>query len=160
MAKSLIPERSLIPSFRLQANSGGMFDTSDYKRDKNLVLFFMTQADRDFLMHLDQAAAVLRQQNAVIAVVCPSCCEVVGALYQAHRLLFAVLSDEKREVLRRFISFAEGEAFAALFITDRHGDVFFEYLAAAAHELPSFEDIARSLEFIESQCPEREGGAL
>jgi peroxiredoxin len=158
MAKSLIPERSIIPALYLPATDGGVFDSSSYKRKKNLVLFFMTQADRDFLMRLDQSAYVLRQQNAVIAVVCPSCSEVVGALYQAHRLSFAVLSDEKREVLRRFVSFAEGEVFAALFITDRYGDVFFEYVAAAARELPPFEDIAKSLEFIESQCPECEGG--
>ncbi len=158
MAQSLVPERSIVPLFHLQTKDGEVFDSSSYKRRKNLVLFFMTQADRDFLMRLDQASAALRQRNAVIAVICPACCEVVAALHQAHRLSFVVLSDEKREVLRRFVSFAEGETFAALFITDRRGDIFFEYLAPSAHDLPPFEDVVKSLEFIESQCPDNEGG--
>jgi|GEM_PF-835893 len=160
MAKSLVPERSIIPLFHLQTKDGEVFDPSSYKRKKNLVLFFMTRPDLDFLMRLDEAAAAIRQQNAVIAVVCPACSEVVGALYQAHRLSFAVLSDEKMEVVRQFISFADKEVFAALFITDRYGDVFFEYVETAAAGLPPFEDIVKSLEFIESQCPECEGGTF
>jgi peroxiredoxin len=158
MAKSLVPERSIMPFFRLQTKDGDVFDPSSYRRRKNLVLFLVTQTDRDFLMRLDQAAADLRERNAVIAVICPACCEVVAALHQAHRLSFVVLSDENREVLRRFIASGEAETFAALFIADRYGDIFFEYLAPTARELPPFEDIVKSLEFIESQCPEtREG---
>ncbi|MDD5020381.1 MAG: redoxin domain-containing protein [Candidatus Omnitrophica bacterium] len=154
MAVSLVPERKVIPLFHLEQKDGEMFDSSDYKRKKNLVLFFLTDADTDFLMRLSQAAASLRKENAEIIAISLLGRSRLADLHRKNHLDFVILSDEKKEVFRKFLSFAEGESFAALFVTDRYGDVFFQYVTARAGDMPPFNDIARSLVFIESQCPE------
>lgn len=153
MAKLLVEERNLIPLFHLPGKEG-MFDSSVFKRRKNLVLFFLTDPDVSFLAHLDETLKNFRQENGQAAVITPLSLPHIQELHKKSRLTFPLLSDEKKEVISKFLVLSEQEKAAAVFITDRFGEVFFRYLARDIQELPPFDDIIRSLAFIESQCPE------
>lgn len=153
MAKLLVDERKLIPAFHLFGRDG-MFDSSSYRRKKNLVLFFLTDPDISFLGRLDEALKGFRQENGQAAVIVPLSLSLIEELHKKSRLTFPVLSDENKDVMSLFLSVSGAERAAALFITDRFGEVFFRSLADCAADLPPLEDIVRSLAFVESQRPE------
>lgn len=158
MPESKFDDRTLIPAIHLLTRGAAVFDSSDFKRKKNLVLFFLTYPEPRFFLQAEESAARLRAQNAELFVILDVSLDAVEAIYRRNRLTFAILSDPKREVFSKFLSIKDGEAAAALFITDRFGDIFFQHVAFDPGGLPPFEDIAKSLEFIESQCPECSGG--
>lgn len=159
MAKLLIEERNLIPIFHLPFKDG-IFDSSEYKRKKNLVIFFLTGPDAAFLGKLDEACASFRQENGQVCVICPLPMDNILEMHKQNRLGFPILSDEDMHVFSKFVHRKNDEKVAALYITDKFGEVFFRYLADDNSRLPEFSDIARSLAFIESQCPECGGGGL
>ena len=154
MAKSLLDDRALIPSFHLLTRDGVVFDSLDFKRKRNLVLFFSTYPPQDFLLVLEQASAQIREQNAEIAFICPMELSVVENIHRMHRLTYWILSDENRAVFSKFIQAQEREEVAALFITDKFGEIFFQVVVSGVEDLPPASDIIKSLMFIESQCPE------
>src|SRR5512135_3557504 len=122
MARSLLDDRSVIPPFSLEGRGGRIFDVADYKRKRNIVLFFLTRPSRDFLVRAEEAAPSVREQNAEMIVVVPWSKEAIEAFHKDHRLTFALLSDSDGKVLGRFISAQPGGSVAALFVTDRYGE--------------------------------------
>jgi peroxiredoxin len=152
MAKSFLDDRALIPSFHLPGRDGLVFDSSDFKRKRNLVLFFSTYPFRDLLLNIEQACPQLRSQNAEAAFICPVSLSVIEDIHRRHRLSYWILSDEKGEVFSKFIQAKEREEVIALFIMDRFGEVFFQYVVSEPEHLPLMSDIIKSLVFIESQC--------
>ena len=155
MARSLINDRAQIPIFALPQRGGVLFDVADHKRKKNLVIFVLTHPTVPFLTAFDEACGLIREKNAVTAVIAPCDPAVMENIHQAYRLTFPLLCDPERRVISRFVSAPPSEKIAALFITGRSGEVFFQSVAPEIHDLPSFDDIVKSLEFIESQSPER-----
>lgn len=158
MATSRLDDRSLMPLFNLACREGQIFDILEFKRKKNLVIFFVSFPDAAFLLKAEEAYARLKEQNAEMSVVCSLPLTEIESFYRKNRLSYCILSDEKREVFAKFLSFEKGEDIAALFITDRFGEIFFQYAAKVVSDMPSFDDIVKSLVFIESQCPECGGG--
>jgi len=154
MARSLIDDRALIPAFRLPQRGGIVFDVTDYKRKKNLVIFVATHPTVPFLTALDEACAALRVKNAVVALITGCDPVVMENIHQAHRLNFPLLCDPEKRTISRFVSALPDEKIASLFITGRNSEVFFQFLGSEVSELPPFGDIVKSLDFIESQCPE------
>lgn len=154
MARSLINDRAAIPIFALPGRGGVLFDVADYRRKKNLVLFVLTHPTVPFLMALDEACGKIRGKNAVVAIIASCDPVVMENIHQAYRLTFPLLCDPGKSVISRFVSAPPDEKVAALFITSRNSEVFFQALAAEIHDLPPFDDILRSLDFIESQSPE------
>jgi len=158
MPESRLNDRVIVPTFHLPSRDHNVFDSSDLKRKKNLVLFFLTQPDSDFFLKAEEAYRVIKQENAELAVVCPLSIDQIEVFYRKNRLSFSILADEDGGVFSKFISSEKGEPVAALFIMDKFAEVFFHYVEKDAGLLPPFEDIIRSLNFIESQCPECQGG--
>lgn len=154
MARSLIDDRALIPAFSLPGRGGVLFDTADYRRKKNLVLYVLTHQTVPFLTSLDEACPTIREKNAVAALVASCDPIVMENIHQAYRLTFPLLCDPEKSVMSRFVSSPPDEKFAALFITGRNSEVFFQFLATEIRDLPPFEDIVKSLDLIESQCPQ------
>lgn len=154
MAKSLLNDRTLIPSFRLLTRGGTVFDTCEFKRKRNLVLFFSTHPSQEFLLKIEESYRDLRDQNAEVTVICVLPPEEVENIHRRNKLSFRVLADPSSEVFSKFIQTGPSEEAAALFITDRFSDLFFQYVVSGVRELPPMEDIVKSLVFIESQCPE------
>lgn len=151
MAKSLLDDRALIPPFHLLARDGAVFDSLDFKRKRNLVLFFSTYPPQDFLLVLEQASAQIRAQNAEVVFICPVELSAVEKIHRMHRLTYWILSDSPRAVFSKFIQAEVREEFAALFITDRSGAIFFQAVVYRIEDLPPASDIIQSLMFIESQ---------
>lgn len=158
MAKSLLDDREVIPLFHLPARDGRLFDSSEFKRRKNLVIFFLSRPEKEFFVAVEEAYALMKEQNAEAIVISPVSGDTLEEIHQRNRLTYWILSDGKREVFSKFIQASPGEGVAALFITDKFGEVFFQYVAPAIKDLPPFDDIVKSLNFIESQCPECLGG--
>jgi hypothetical protein len=122
------------------------------------VLFFLSDPSADLLLRIEEAHEALRAQNAEVVVVCPRRAEEVEEIHRKNRISFRVLSDPEGKVIDKFLARGSDESFAALFITDKFGDLFFQHLAGFPQELPSMEEVGRALMFIESQCPECGGG--
>ncbi len=158
MARSLLQDRCVIPSFSLAGREGKVFDSYELRRRRNLALFLLSDPLTDLLLRIDEAHEALRSQNAEVVVVCPRCAEEVEKIHLKNRISFRVLSDPDGRVIDKFVARGPGESFAALFITDKFGDLFFQYLAGSPQELPTLEEVGRALMFIESQCPECGGG--
>ncbi len=154
MAKSLLTPHRPIPSFSLPGRGEEIFDTADIRRKDHLVLFFLTEPHKAFLASLDEACGRLREKRAAVVVVVACAPEKLAAICQEHRLLFVLLADPDRQVTGRYLDIAAGEEAAALFVADRFGALFFQYVAPDVSALPSCQDIEASLAFIESQNPE------
>ena len=151
MPKSLLNDRSLIPAFCLSGRQGTLFDSSDFKRKKNLILFFLSPLENEFLLKIEEAHILLKNHNAEIAVICPLSVSAIEDIYKRHRLSFAILCDEQRALLARFLKTESEETFGALFITNKIGELFFQYVVLHPCDLPPFKDIVQALTFIESQ---------
>jgi peroxiredoxin len=154
LAKSLLDDREMIPAFTLAGKDDAVFDSLEFKRKKNLVLFFLTHPHPEFFLKLEESYRHLREQNAEVAVICVSPVGEIENHHRRNRLSFWILADPDSKVFSKFIRANAGEEAAALFITDKFGELFFQYLAPGARELPPMEDIVKSLVFIESQCSE------
>ncbi len=122
------------------------------------MIFFLSCGEQEFLIRIEDAYDRIKEQNGEAVVICPAPLEEIEGMYRKNRLSYWILSDEKQEIFSRFIESSKGEGVAALFVTDKFGEIFFQYIVETIKELPPFEDIVKSLEFIESQCPECEGG--
>jgi peroxiredoxin len=131
-----------------------MFDVADYRRKKNLVIYVLTHPTVPFLTALDEACGQLREKNAVVAIIASCDPVMMENIHQAYRLTFPFLCDPEKRVISCFVSAPADEKIAALFITGRNGEVFFQSLATEINDLPPFGDILKSLDFIESQSPE------
>lgn len=151
MLKSRLTSYEPVPLFSLVDRSGQAFDMADTRRRGNLLLFFLTQPDKAFLSGLDEVCGRLRQKNAIVVVVVACPIRAIADVCQEHRLLFVLLADEDRRITSRYLEVAPHEEAAALFMADRAGTLFFQCVAASAAELPPWDDVSASLDFIESQ---------
>jgi len=73
------------------------------------------------------------------------------------RLPFPVLADEDGRIHGEVGALDEqGRATAAVYITDKFGEVFGVYRTLESQVLPPVADLLNWLEFVNSQCPECE----
>lgn len=151
MAESRLDSYKTIPYFHLRGKGSLDFDSSSLKRNKNLLLFFMTSISADYLFKLEEVGSDIKAQDTEIAVVCPVPLKEIEELHAKYRLTFSLLSDQSREVFSKFIKAGGSESVAALFIADKSGLLFFQHITSSPEDLPPFEDIVKSLIFVESQ---------
>lgn len=107
------------------ALDGRRVQVSDFRGRRNLVLVFEGESTAPPIAALRQAGDELREEETVVLVV-PSTDARSRGLYGVHG--------------------------AALFISDRYGEIFFA--TDGGQPLPSVSDILDWLRFINSQCPE------
>jgi len=151
MAKALLSERMAIPSFYLEGREGLVFDSQDFKRNKNLILYFVSQIESDFLLKLEDAQPSLRAQNAETAVISSLPIFRIEEVYKKHRLSFSILSDGDRSVLAKFLKTDPFETYGALFVTSKTGEIFSKTVVSKNSDLPPPSDVVQLLRFIESQ---------
>ena len=151
MAKLLLTERSLIPSFELFGRDDLVFNSSVFKRKQNLCLFFIKNISNQFLTDLEEIYPEILKQNSELVVVSDFEYDEIKDIHRKHRLTFWLLGDPAKKVFEQFIDCVDLEDVAALFITDKQGEIFFQYLASCINQLPPLKEVVRSLEFIESQ---------
>lgn len=159
MAELLFSDRSLLPLIHLESwREDEIFDVSDFRRKRNLVIYLLTRPDEDLFLRIEESLPLLRQENAEVVVMVRSDAEILRDLCRKHRITFWLLPDPEGNVWSRFVKCSAQEQVAALYISDKFGDIFFRYLSGEPKDLPDMTDIFKSLQFIESQCPECSGG--
>ena len=147
----------LIRDFTLTSTLGQPISLSDYRRRSNLVLVFAGDSSPDLKILAEIAAdhaRFLDQQTQVLAIM--QCSQGKGArIKEQANLPFPLLVDEDGRI-HRSAGAADnyGHPAAAIYITDRFGEVFAAYRAADGQAMPEVHEIVTWLAFINSQCPE------
>lgn len=140
------------------ASSGHPVHLSDYRGRANLVLI-VDDGRPDTAMLMSDAtrhyAEIKNQEAEILAIVEPS--RVAQADQCRISFSYPVLIDESGSIHRQLGAVdSEGHDVAAVYVTDRFGEVFGAYRKAAGQALPDIGNILRWLEFVNAQCPECE----
>lgn len=147
------------PDFELPTECGCPMRLSDLRGRSDAVIVFTD--DRSVTEKLlvevaDHYVAFKNEEAAVIAVIRGST-EECARLRERLRLPFAVLPDFSGSVYRLVgANDNQGHAAAALYVTDRYGEVFASFRTRDGQTLPSVSEILEWLEFVNIQCPECE----
>jgi peroxiredoxin len=152
-------EHQLLPDVTLMSSGGRPIRTSDYRGQCPLVLVFIgSPTGEDISSVLDRFAeqyAAFREWTAEVLAV------VLGTLREAihgkspESLPFPVLADVDGRVHRAFGAVTpEGKPAAAIYITDRWGEIYVAGRTSAGQALPTPHEILGWLHFIAIQCPE------
>ena len=146
--------------FELRPVEGiGVIHLSDYRGRANLVLIVSDQRSETLELLSDIAARyseIKREEAEVLVIVRlsrPQAAEDKNRL----NLTCPVLADDDGRVHRQLGALdSQGDDFAAVYVTDRFGEVFGAYRTSGGQPLPGIADILNWLEFINAQCPECE----
>ncbi len=137
----------VVPFWTLRDKYGQEFNLAKQRgRDHLLLIVFEAAIDgRSFLQDLAAHAAAWRQLPARGIVVVPDA-DTAGTL---GALPFTVLIDETGNVRRRFLP---DEAQAGIFVLDRYGELYHQWLVMQPDDLPTVDEIDGWLEAISMQC--------
>lgn len=114
------------------------------------------KSSKQLLIELNSRYAQIRSEQAEILVIAQTR-EQARELREQCDLRCPVLADEDGSVHRTYGAVeAQGKLSAAVYITDRFGEVFGVYRTRDGQPLPNGAEILDWLEFINSQCPECE----
>lgn len=138
--------------FELPSSSGAKVRLSDYRGRAALVLIVCDASaePEKLLTDLAQHYAQIRSEDAEVLAIVDGSPEQEAA--KARHLPFPVLADADGRVHR---ALGAGDS-AAVYVTDRFGEVFGVYRKAEGQALPGTDEILRMLEFVSVQCPECE----
>lgn len=149
----------LLRDFALTSAMGRSIRLSDYRGRSNLVLIFAGGGSGSTSLLSDVASQYtqIRNEEAEVLAVVWRTQELAKSTRQQMHLAYPVLADEDGRVHREFGAIdAQGQASAAVYITDRFGEVFGSYRKRDGQNSPTTEEILSWLEFVNSQCPECE----
>lgn len=155
-----LPSRGhLLRDFGLRSTEGKEIRISDYRGRANLVVIAAGLCHDGVALPLIQEAAsryaeILEEEACVILVLH---CSVHRArlLQEQHQLPFVVLADEDGRVHRQMGAVGhDGGLKAAIYITDRFGEIFATFRTADGEQFPGAGEILSWLEFVNRQCPE------
>ena len=165
---------NFMPDFRLPSTEGRPIQTSDYHScihdhdRRSLILVFVGEPTADLTaghsrtpasaLLLDLAlryAGIVGESAQVLSVVRGSL-EEAEQLKQHNSLPFPVLADEDGQVHWDYgaMTLDGRTASEAVFVAGRYGKVYLSSRASDGPPLPEVSGILRSLDFIESRCPE------
>lgn len=151
----------ILPDFALPAASSGReVHASDFRGRANLVV--IADDGRSETANLVSDAVrkygeMKNQEAEVLVIVGPPQSTAAVRQESLKSLPGALLVDEDGSVHRRLGAVdAQGHDSAAIYVTDRYGEVFAVYRRSAGQSVPDIAEIMSWLEFINSQCPECE----
>ena len=145
--------------FGLTSALGRHIQLSDYRGRSNLVLIFADDQweTAQLLLNMASQYAQIRNEEAEILAVVQSSREQAARMKEQLTLSYPVMADEDGRVHRELGAIdPQGRAAAAVYVTDRFGEVFGVYRTREGQPLPTVADILDWLEFVNSQCPECE----
>ncbi len=144
--------------FELTSALGPVVRLSDYRGRSNLVLIFTDDRTETRQLLVDMAGqyAQIKDEQAQVLAVLKSRQQASGAK-QELQLPYPVLADDDGRAHRRAGAVdLQGHNSAAVYVTDRFGEVFGVYRTRDGQSLPTVAEILDWLEFVNSQCPECE----
>ena len=146
-----IPRKGeLLPDFEVLAPGGDLTRISDLRGRKTSVLVMAGQSPADLVPYCRELAASLAsftaEDSVVLVVVEGSSAEAArfAADYGLDNHVFADLNDRAHLLV--------GSA-PAVFVTDRHGEIFAAFYGNAA-ELPRAHELLKWVQFVNMQCEE------
>lgn len=156
--KAKIRSGSLVPNFRLPAtNRPGQLGPPDYKQHLNLVLMFFPSAEckpcKRLLREIANRHEEYKQLEAEVLAISTDSKARLRQLASDLDLPFPVLSDNDATVTNQYLTTEEVAKKAAIFVTDRWGEVFAK-IFEPDRNLRAALDVREWLEFIELQCEE------
>lgn len=164
ITKAQLSAGQLIPDFRLSAaNRDGEFGTWDYKQHRNLVLIFFRSVEvancKQLLREITEHYVEYQEKEAEVLVISSDEMDRLQQLTHDLALPFPVLSDNDGSVTLLYLQDtqqgAESANFeAAIFVTDRWGEIFACKTVENDSELVAEAEIREWLGFIELQCEE------
>lgn len=154
----MLPQRQLIPPLSIHSPDGRIVRAWDFKQKNSLVIAFLDSGCdlcADFLRRLAAHAPDLREKNAVA---------LVAFLESPPPILYEVLpkgifcgADFSGRSVRSFLGrdalSPAGLRLRGIFVTDRYGELFAQWILPA-HEFPPVAEIFSSLTQIEIACEE------
>lgn len=147
------------PNFELIAATGRSFRLSNYRGRFNLVLVFAGDGRETAGLFSEMAGLhdKFKDQEAQIVTISQCSRQECAQIAKHLKLPFTVLADPGGRIHRVVgASDQHGNAVAALYVTDRYGEVFGVYRTRDGQMLPGAAEILSWLEFINIQCPECE----
>lgn len=151
----------ILPDFALPAASSScQVQASDFRGRANLVVIAddgQSETAKLIGEAVRQYSEIKNQEAEVLLIVRPLQLTALTDHESLKHLPCAVLVDEDGSIHRRLGAVdAQGHDSAAIYVTDRHGEVFGVYRKSAGQSVPGIGEILSWLEFINSQCPECE----
>jgi len=145
--------------FGLISALGALIHLSDYRGRANLVLIAddgRTETKELLTNVANQYTQVKNEQAEVLALVRTSR-ERAAEKARQLKIPYPVLADEDGTVHQQWGAVdSQGQDAAAVYVTDRFGEVFGAFRTRDGQPLPGVADLLNWLEFINSQCPECE----
>ena len=155
----MLPLHEVIPPLTTRALGGRTVQTADYKQKRNLVLAFLhahCSRCEDFLRRLAARAAEFAEQEAAVLVIYSEL--PPGSLSQnlpPHLVLTTDLTGRSQRVyLGQEVFGPAGQQRLGVFITDRYGELFAQWVGFDENALPGTEDLVSWLRQIEMACEE------
>jgi peroxiredoxin len=149
----------LIRDFTLTTTLGRQIRLSDYRGRSNLVLVFIGGGagipDLKILTEIATNYARFQEEEAEVLAVLQ--CDQTGAALIAEQadLSCPLLVDEDGRIHHSAGAVdGYGHPATAIYVTDRFGEVFAAYRLAEGETMPSAQEVAKCLSFINMQCPE------
>lgn len=145
--------------FELTSVDGQPFHLYEQRARSNLVLVLADdqRATTELLSEMAARHEEFNDEEAEIIAIGHLPQEQCMGLRERPRLPFLVLADENGRVHHDFgASDPQGHAIAAVYVTDRYGEVFGAYRIRDGQTLPTVAEILDWLEYINNQCPECE----
>ena len=148
----------LLRDFTLMSALGHPVQLSAYRGRSNLVLICADERaeTEQLLLGLASQYTQIRNEEAEVLVVVRSPAEATEKKEQL-KLPYPILVDDNGRIHQELgAADSQGREFAAVYVTDRFGEVFGAYRTRDGQPLPRLADIVNLLEFIGIQCPECE----
>jgi hypothetical protein len=148
--------RQLIPPVTARAAEGAVVRAWDYKQKRNLVIAFL-HADcarcEAWLAQLAARAADLSEREAVVLIIYAEAPPRVSVNFPAPLIVASdVTGHSQRAFLGRDTFSPAGLDRAGVFVTDRYGELYAQWVERDADELPAPREILSTLWQIEVAC--------
>ncbi len=145
--------------FELTGALGGVIRLSDFRGRANVVLIASDDQPATARLTADIAGrySEIKSEEAEVLAIVHMSRESAAETKQRGNLPYLVLADDNGRLHRDFGAIdSKGADLAAVYVTDRFGEVFAAFRTAAGDTLPSADDVLNWLEFVNAQCPECE----
>jgi len=148
----------ILPDFALPVvSSGRQVHASDFRGRANLVVIVddRLSGTANLISEADRQYGEIKNQEAEVLLIIRPLRSTAATDQDSLIHLPCVLVDEDGSIHRRLGALdAQGRDSAAIYVTDRWGEVFGVYRKSEGQSIPDIAEILSWLEFINSQCPE------
>jgi peroxiredoxin len=148
-----------LPEVELLSFKGQKFHLSDYRGRSNLVVLLIDERPetKRLLTEIANKFREIQNADANVLAIRSASLEPPTLPKASLNFPFEIFSDPDRVVHHQLGATDEqNRDAAALYVTDRFGEVFGIYRIRDGQPLPSVDEILNWLEFINAQCPECE----